>query len=222
MKRFQDILSFALKISACSALICLALFALELRKSAEQLTQTEKETAAAVSEVRDTTAELRARLTEKGGLIDISKATMLHIDRAAGEAAIASRQQRAYWDQIGQRTVATLDQVHDTVKTLDSTIAGIGKDVHGTSDSVNAVLGETQTTVASLNKIVADPEIPAAVKSLAESSQNVDKTTVSIASIANTMDAKVKQLAHPSKAQRAFDYVINGLRASSYLAWLFK
>jgi uncharacterized protein YoxC len=214
-KSVREILTLGLMLSASIALLWVAFLASDLCKTAQQLQKTEADADVTINEIR-------GRLDEKGGLVDIAKATMLHVDRAAGEAAIASRQQRVYFDQLGQKSIAVLDEVHHTVSTLDQTIAGIGQDVHGTSENVNSVLGETRTAVSSINQVIASPEIPASLKALAESSQHVDQATASVAGIAKTIDHKVDQLAHPSKAQRTFDYVMDAVRAGSSLGWLFK
>jgi hypothetical protein len=208
-------LSALVKLSAVFALVCLGLFALEMRKASQQLAQTEKDAGAAI-------VSIQAQLTEKGGLIDISKATMLHIDRAAGEAAIASRQQRVYFADLSERTGVLLTEAQRAVGTLDGVIGQTGKDLHGTSESVNGVLVDASTAVASLNTLIADPEIPAAIKSLADSAQNVDRITASTANVAATIDGKVSQLAHPSKKQRALGWAMTVLRGASYTAWMFK
>lgn len=218
----MKVLRYVLHLSAIFALAGIGTLTLELCKVAHQLTITEQATTRSLNEVHDLAADVHENLTRKGGILDIAKATMLHVDRVTGEAAIAVRQQRTYWDTAGKETVASLGHLNLAIATLDTTIAGVGTDVHNTSNAVNGVLGETKTAVSSLNNVIADPQIPALLKSAAETVQNINKTSASIAGMATTMNAKVSELAHPSKSQRILNYVTDAMRASSYLAWLYK
>lgn len=215
-------LNYAVRLSAVFALVCVGLFTLELRQAAKALTASEQATTVSIQEVHSTVQDVHQRLVEKGGLLDIAKKTMLHIDRTSGEIAITSRQQRTYWDTMGKESVSTLGHLNTTIQTLDTAIAQVGTDIHGTTVSVHGVLTETQSTVASLNRLVSDPDITRAIREMANSSQNIDKMTASGASIIKTVDGKVTELAHPTKAQKAFGYVMNALRGSYYLSWLFK
>jgi len=203
--------------------------ALSLKKSADALTQAEIVASAELREAHSLTLDVHYKLVEPGGLLDISKATMLHIDRASGEAAIASRQQRVYWDQLGARSVTTLAAAQHSIETLDRTIASIGQDVHGTTQAVDGVLVKTGESVDSvnadvraLNVIIADPDITASIKSLAESSKHVELTTESVSHIAATIDGQVKKLANPTKGEKALGWLMTVLRGASYTSWLFK
>jgi uncharacterized protein YoxC len=218
----KSVRDFCVVVMIAAALTLLTMLLYKACLVADQIKLTLAQTQKLEADADLTINQVRGQLTAKGGVLDIAKATMLHVDRAAGEAAIASRQQRAYFDQLGQKSVAVLSEVQHTVTTLDTTIAGIRHDVQQTSQSANSVLGETRTAVSSLNQVIASPEVPASLKSLAESSQHVDQATASVADIAHTIDGKVSELAHPSRARRAFDYVMDAVRAGSSLGWLFK
>src|SRR5205807_9568299 len=115
---------------------------------------------------------------------------------ATGEAAIASRQQRVYWETISKETATVLGSVNQTIQGLNATQKGLGSDFHDSTIHLNAaldgippVLSQTEKTMAaahvavdSLNTTVSDPSIKASL-------QNIDTTTANVA--ASSGDIKV-------------------------------
>lgn len=229
MNHLSHSLNAGLKLAGVFAIVCVGLFFLQARKAAISLQTTSYDISVATQEATAAVADIHGQLIRKGGLLDIAQKTMLHVDRASGEAAIASRQQRVAWDQASARLVALLDDADLTIKGLDTTQAQIASDAHDSLQRLNAsldglppLLKSGQDAIDAVGAVANGPDIRAGIKSTADAAENIAESTGSASRILATVDVKVDKLAHPSTLQRTFDAFLTTLRAASSLGWLFK
>ncbi len=176
-----------------------------------------------------TVADANARIFDRGGLADIAKKTMLHVDQVSGETAITARAQRKYWNDTGAQVVTLMHNANDTVLSVKDTQAQIGRDFHSvalaaveSTDHLAPLLDQGRETLKSAQGLVDDPDIKRTIGSVAATSANIERTTESVANIANTVDVKVDRLAHPTKTERTVGWLLTIARGAGSLGWLFK
>jgi ABC-type transporter Mla subunit MlaD len=228
----EKVLQVLILAAVAFAMISVGLLALSARKA---ITDTKPKLQmlilhadAAVAEARGLTADTRTKVFEKGGLADITKKTLLHVDQVSGETAITARAQRKYWNQTGDEVVKLVGNMNRTVLSVNDTQAQIGRDLHSvalavveSTDHVAPLLDQGTATLKSAQGLVDDPSVKQTLDSVAATSANIEGTTGSLASIAHTVDVKVDKLAHPSKFQQAVTWGITFGRTVGSFGWLF-
>jgi len=196
MNRFIYLTQIMLRMAGIFAAVCCGLFFWQLRNTARELQFSVRDGDAAIRDVQrrldDTSQNLNAALIQAG--------------LATDEARRASVEQRQYWSRISQETIALIGDADRTINGLNETQAGVGRDLHGTSQAAEAALQEVapllrelQKTTARANVLAGDPNIERSIQSFANSAENLDRTMVSVAGVAHDVQTRIHDMTKPKK-----------------------
>lgn len=89
-------------------------------------------------------------------------------------------------------------------------------------DGLPPTIEQAQETLAAAKELIADPEIKRAILELANSTQNADEVTASLAKIADDVQVKVHSLTHPTKTQRTVSGALTAVKFLYYVALALK
>jgi ABC-type transporter Mla subunit MlaD len=214
INRVKFFAQMALYSAGVFSLIAVGVFMLQLRQTAKDLEQTSVE-------IRRTVTGVDSALNDpykglKPTLQNVN-AILLQVGNAADETQAAAREQREALKVLNVKMNAVLDQVNTDLKTFDE----VQRSTKAALDKLPALLDETTKTVASTNKLISDPAIPATLG-------NVNKVTNDVAGVTDQMNKstvpsinksldhvekiladgehKAHQLAYPSKRQQIWGY----------------
>lgn len=229
MKRLNQHLNLALKFAGIVALLAVAFLVIEVSHT--------------VSHTDQLIVASQHELFDKGGVADIAKATLLHVDRATGEAAIASRQQRALAETISKEVLHTLRDADATVLNVDHSIGLVTTDLHASLENMDTAVSTLNTalkdvsplldssrnlveqgnrTIVSANTLLSDPQIQQAVHHINGVAANLEGVAANFNGVSQDVRGVVHKKANPTRVQKWEDQVIFGLKTSFYLSWLFK
>lgn len=167
--------------------------------SADQLVQTAddrlKEVEKTQKELDGLLADSRRLLTDtKGpsvfGTIQNVNSVLLQVGLITDRAEEASRNQAEYWENLNREALRSVGLFNQTLEELQPTLKSLA------------------TTAESASRVVGDPNIPLMLK-------NMGKTSGSIASAADSVDQKVKQLLKPGNLIVSIFKTLLGLGGSA-------
>jgi hypothetical protein len=203
MNRLADTFNHLVKAAGVFALVCLALFFLKARQTAEQVRVT-------AVEISSTVAKSNDALFKQYGLVDEARKTVVDLHRAAGEAAFAERDY--YTHTLQPQSLLLFKNLNDALAGLDA--PRIGTDVHGTLlnlnkslDQMPALISSTTETMTALNhaisdvdkKLLNDPDVTASLKQISLILGNIKLTTDEVLPIVQ----KIRHLATDPPTKKA-------------------
>jgi len=171
----------------------------------------------------DAVKELKKRVVDTSQNLN---ALLIQLGLASYEAQAASREQRAYWNKIGKESVTLIADLDATVKGLNETQAGIGKDEHEVVAKLELALVELpplirnlQTVTQTVNNQAANPDIKRAIAGLADTSEQTAKTMVQVEGTAANVKGmsddvrkSVSNSLHPSKMHIFIGWLVTGAK----------
>jgi uncharacterized protein YoxC len=225
----------AIKTAKLALLVCLAVLCVcvadtlrHVRQSSDALTLTLGSVNQTVTDADRTVLATNAALNTKGGILDIVKATALHADRAVGEAAITSRQQRVAAAQLDTDILGTVNHVNVVMDSLAGNIRATTEDVHNSLIRVPALVDATNATVTSANRVLSNSDIPATLANIDAATKEINTTLVHVSGVTanlNAMSADLNKSLHktlnPSRKSVALGWGLTALKIGAATATLF-
>jgi len=199
-----------------------------VKASSDALTLTLTSVNQTVTDADRTVLATNAALNAKGGILDIVKATALHADRAVGEAAITSRQQRVAAAQLDTDILGTVNHVNVVMDSLAGNIRATTEDVHNSLIRVPALLDATNATITSANRVLSNSDIPATLANIDAATKEINVTLQHVSGVTanlNAMSADLNKSLHkslnPSRKSLALGWGLTALKLGAATATLF-
>jgi len=218
----------ALLVSLAVLCVCAADTLRHVRQSSDAATVVLTSVNQTVTDADRTVLATNAALNGHGRILDIMKATALHLDRAVGEAAITSRQQRMAAAKMDEEVLTTILHVNTTMDSLAGNIRATTEDVHNSLIRVPALLDATNATVTSANRVISNSDIPAtlanidaATKEINITLQHVSGVTANLNAMSTDLNKSLHRTLHPSKKSLALSYALTALKFGAALSPIF-
>lgn len=192
-----------------------------INRTLTKLDATLDATAATLTSANQMVAGVNVRLNAHGGLLDIAKATMLHADRAVGEAAIASRQQRVAAAKMDEAVLGTVAHVNTTLDSLAGNIRATTDDVHNSLIRVPALLDSTTLAINAANRTISNADIPKTLANIAETTKHVDGVAAHLEAMSGELDKSLHKTLNPSRKSLALGWVMTTLKLGAALSPLY-
>lgn len=201
----------ALKLAKIAALVAVTVLAVcaadtlrRVRMAADALHTTLSTATITLNDTDRVVVGADAKLNAKGGIFDIVKATALHADRAVGEAAIASRQQRVAAAQMDGEIIATAGEVRTFVRHATVGMDGTFEDVHTALEPVAPLLRTTDSTIQSVNTLASNPDWGRALSAFTSAMHHGDSTMANVDKMSVDLQSSLHHSLHPSRKSLVF------------------
>lgn len=173
-------------------------------------------------------SHIDSQLNAKAGLFDIVRATALHADRAVGEVAIASRQQRVAAEQLDLELIGTVKHVNKVVDDVANDLGEVSVDVHDTLTKLGPVLDSTTRTLDSAQTLLDNQDILSTLTNINKSTAEMNVTLQHVSGVAGNLEQMSGDLSkslhktlNPSKKSLALGYGLTILKFGGALVPLF-
>jgi ABC-type transporter Mla subunit MlaD len=131
---------------------------------------------------------------------------------AIDERLFLEKQQPLEMDKLN----AILDQTNRVLVSVNTTVSGIGVHTDTTLDSLNQTIVQTRpvfvqfaTTLQSTNKVISDPNIPATINNLKQTTASLNQTVQDSDAIVKDTQQWWHSFLHPSWGKRIWNAVTN-------------
>lgn len=228
MDNLLKIAKTAFFFSLCVLCVCAADTLKHVRATTDTATTTLLGLNRTLSDLDRAVVSTDFALNAKGGILDTVHATALHVDRAAGEAAIASRQQRAAAEKMDGEIANTIQHVNIVADSLAGNIRGTTEDVHNALVRVPPMLDAATTTLTSANAVISNTDVTGTLRNLDSATkefgttlQHVSGTTAHLETMSGDLERSLHKTLNPTKKSVALGWVLTTLKLGTAMAPLY-
>lgn len=173
-------------------------------------------------------SHIDSQLNAKSGLFEIVRATALHADRAVGEAAIASREQRIAAKMLDVELIGTVKHVNRVVDDAANDLGQVSVDVHDTLTKLGPVLDSTTKTLDSARSLLDNQDILSTLTNINKSTAEMNVTLQHVSGVTGNLEQMSADLSkslhktlNPSRKSLALGYGLTILKFGGALVPLF-
>lgn len=173
-------------------------------------------------------SHIDSQLNANSGLFDIVRATALHADRAVGEAAIASREQRVAAEKLDVELIGTVKHVNRVMDDVANDLGQVSVDVHDTLTKLAPVLDSTTRTLDSAQALLDNQDILSTLTNINKSTAEIDVTlqhvsgvTANLEQMSGDLSKSLHKTLNPSRKSLALGYGLTVLKFGGALVPLF-